>query len=364
MTDTRVAKVNLKRGKGGSKNGKYRATGVTLVDGTVVTARKEVVLSAGTFQSPGLLEASGIGSRTVLGDKIAQLVELPGVGENLQDHIRIQSSYQLKKEYTSFDRLRYDAEYAAEQLALWRAGEYSMYDYTGSAYSFMNWNQTVPAPTVQELLAAAKEAVGSSTHPADVTKLAWLDDAVVPQVEVIMSDGYTGVRGYPAPGSPLYGEGFFSLIGVVMHPLSRGSVHVDPASPLASPTINPNYLSNEHDVRAAVEAIKMCRRIATAAPLRDVWVSEYEPGLDVANSDEEWRQYVLNATLSIYHPVGTCAMLPRDKGGVVDGRLKVYGTENLRVVDASIIPVLVSAHIQTAVYGIAEMAAELIKQDE
>ena len=97
--------------------------------------------------------------------------------------------------------------------------------------------------------------------------------------------------------------------------------------------------------------------------MSDVWVSEYEPGLDKVNTDAEWRDFVLNTTLSIYHPVGTCSMLPRKDGGVVDSKVKVYGTTNLRVVDASIIPVLISAHLQTAVYGIAEMAAEIIISD-
>jgi choline dehydrogenase-like flavoprotein len=354
MTQTRVAKVNLE--KSGMS---YKATGVTLQDGTVFKAKKEVILSCGSFQSPGMLEASGIGRADVLSAaNITKLIELPGVGENLQDHIRIQSSYQLKDNYTSFDILRYNQTFAAQQLQLWRDDQFSMYDYTGSAYTFMNWAQA--GNDSAALLAAAQAAVGTSTAPADVKHLAWLSDPTVPQLEVIMSDGYTGVKGYPAPGAPLYGKGFFSLLAAVMHPLSRGSVHINPADPLGKPIINPNYLSNDYDLKAAIAGIKMCRRIAQTAPLADVWVSEYEPGLDTVNTDEEWRAYALANTLSIYHPVGTCAMLSKAKGGVVDSKLKVYGTTNLRVVDASVIPVLISAHIQTSVYGIAEMAADII----
>jgi choline dehydrogenase-like flavoprotein len=205
--------------------------------------------------------------------------------------------------------------------------------------------------------------VGSSKHPTDKKHLEWMSDPTVPQLEVIMTDGYTGLKGYPATGTPLYGKGFFALIAVVMHPLSRGNVHINASDPLGNPVIDPNYLSNQYDVDAAVAGIKACRKIATTAPLRDVWSSEYEPGLNVANTDAEWRDYVLNATFSIYHPVGSCSMLPRKHGGVVDPSLRVYGTTNLRVVDASIIPVLVSAHIQTAVYGIAEMAADIIVRE-
>jgi choline dehydrogenase-like flavoprotein len=91
-----------------------------------------------------------------------------------------------------------------------------------------------------------------------------------------------------------------------------------------------------------------------------VWDSEYEPRLNNVNANAEWKDFVLNTTITIYHPVGTCAILPKKPGGVVDSKLKVYGTGNLRGVDASIMKVLISAHSQTAVYGFAEMTAEII----
>lgn len=354
LTDKSVAKVNLKAdGRG------YRATGVTLKDGKILTAKQEVILSAGSLQSPGLLELSGIGNKTILEQAgIKQLINLPGVGENLQDHLRIQSSYQLKDDITSFDILRYNATFAAEQLELWFDGKVSLWDYTGSAYSFLNWKQAVGDDSNFRELARA--AVGSSTSPASKKHLEWLSDPDIPQLEVIMSDGYTGLKGYPAIGSTLYEKGFFTLIAAIMHPLSQGSVHINASNPLGKPIIDPKYLSNEYDVQAVITAIKKNREIALTPPLRDIWVSEYEPGLDKVNTDEEWREFALNTTVSIYHPVGTVAMLPKKDGGVVDSKLKVYGTTNLRVVDASIIPVLISAHMQTAAYGIAEMAANFI----
>jgi len=119
-------------------------------------------------------------------------------------------------------------------------------------------------------------------------------------------------------------------------------------------------------MQAAIAAIKHVRKIANTAPVSDVWVAEYEPGLaavPAADNDGQWRDFVLNTTLSIFHPIGTCAMLPRPQGGVVDARLKVYGTQNLRVVDASVMPILVSGHIQTAVHGIAERAADMMIGD-
>ncbi|KAF5637820.1 choline dehydrogenase mitochondrial [Fusarium sp. NRRL 52700] len=358
LADTIVAKINV---SGPAAKKKSIATGVTLQDGTYVKARREVILSAGSIQSPGLLEQSGIGSKSVLSAAgIKQIIDLPGVGENLQDHLRVMTSYQLKPEFLSFDALRSNATFAAEQLALWNAGKRSLYDYTGSAYTFSTWKQALGNDA--KLVSLAKDAAGKDASKVDKKKLDFLKDSSVPQVEVIFSDGYTGVKGYPAATSPLFGKGFVTLIGVVMHPLSRGSVHINPSDPAGKPTINPNYLSNSHDIEAVFQTVKYNRKIANTEPMRSVWDDEYEPGLDV-KTDEQIKDYVLRTTLSIFHPSGTCAMLPKADGGVVDAKLKVYGTENLRVVDASVIPLLISAHIQTAVYGIAEIAAELIIKD-
>ncbi|OLN96701.1 Pyranose dehydrogenase 3-like protein 1 [Colletotrichum chlorophyti] len=359
LPDTTVEKINIERN--GNATDKH-ATGVTLQDGTVISAKREVILSAGSIQSPGLLELSGIGQASVLNSSgIQQLIDLPGVGENLQDHLRIQSSYQLKSNYTSFDILRSNATYAVEQLALWNAGEVSLYDYTGSGYTFSTWPQALGNDS--RIVALAKEAAGEDSSIVDQKKVEFLSDPSIPQLEVIFSDGFTGLKGYPAATSPLFGKGFFSLIAVVMHPMSRGSIHINPADTTGKPIINPNYFAHEHDLEAVTQAIKYCRKIATTEPMRSLWESEYEPGLDVVQTDEQWKQFALSNTLSIYHPVGTCSMLPKKDGGVVDINLKVYGTSNLRVVDASVIPLLISAHIQTAVYGIAEIAAERIIAD-
>ncbi|KAF6810274.1 choline dehydrogenase [Colletotrichum plurivorum] len=359
LTESKVAKVNLES----VTDGNHRATGVTLVDGTVLAARREVIVSAGSLLSPSVLENSGIGRADVLSAAgIKQLVDLPGVGENLQDHIRIQSSYELSKNYTGYDRLKYDTAYAAEQLRLWWEGKTSMYGYSGSGYTFTNWNQVLGDEGEAELLSLADEAIGASDNLVELKKLQWLNDTTVPQLEILFSDGYTGVKGYPAQGAAGYGKDYFTLIAAVMHPLSRGNVHINPSNPLGAPLIDPKYLSHEYDLQAAIRAVKKCREVALTEPLRSTWVSEYEPGLNTT-TDAQWRDFALKTTLSIYHPVGSCAMLPKKDGGVVDPSLKVYETTNLRVVDASIMPVLISAHIQTAVYGIAERAAEIIIEE-
>ena len=357
LDNIRVSKVELSK-----RHGLLVATGVRLENGTIIKAAKEVILSSGSLQSPQLLELSGLGNATVLkAAGVAPLLSLFGVGENLQDHLRVQTSYQLKSNYSSFDRLRYDKNYTAQQLALWNAGQVSEYDYTGSGYTFQTWKQALGNDS--QLVALAVEAVGNSTSVVDQKKLSYLAtnlSSVVPQLETIFSDGYTGTKGYPLNTSALYGQNFFTLISAIQHTLSRGSVHINSSSIDAHPLINPNYLEHEYDIQALVSALKNNRRIAQTYPLSQAWTSEYEPGLDVVQTDAQWRAYALNTTVTIYHPLGTCAMLPKKDGGVVDAQLKVYGTKNLRVVDASIIPVLISGHLQTAVLGIAEKAADII----
>lgn len=330
------------------------ATGVN-IDDTVITARKEVILSAGSLQSPMLLELSGIGNSSILkAAGITTLLEMPEVGSNLQDHIRIQNSYKLKPNYTtSLDEVRTNATYAAEQLALWEERQPSVYDYTATSYAYLTWDQALGQNGSEELAALARQSADPD-NAIDQRKLAYLTTNLSTQVaslEIIYSDGYTGVKGPPPLNSSGYDSHFFTLIAVVMHPFARGSVHINTTDPtaFAKPIINPDYLSNPYDLRAITEATKYNRKIAMQSALVETWDDEYEPGPDVT-SDAVWEQFAKNTTLSIYHPLGTCAMLPRDQGGVVSPELVVYGTTNLRVVDASVIPILpsyVPSHIQT-----------------
>ncbi|KAK3661724.1 hypothetical protein LTR56_000213 [Elasticomyces elasticus] len=358
-TNTEVATVNLVK-----QDGCYLATGVTLLDGSVVNARKEVIVSGGTIKNPQILELSGIGSSAILAAAgIAQKIDLPGLGENLQDHPRIQASYQLKSNYTSFDRLRHDPPYAAAQLALWVAGNLSAYDYAASAYSYQSWSSIVGNDS--SLVEAAKSVVATTeNNVVDKKKLEFLTNAkyskTIAQAELVLSDGFTGTRGYPAANSTLFGAGFETIIGALMHPLARGYVHIKSDNASEHPAYNPAFASNEYDLQGLIAIAKYIRKVATTAPFSDAWLTEYEPGFDVVQTDEQWKTYVLNNTQPFYHPVGTCAMLPRADGGVVSPELMVYDTTNLRVVDASIIPILVSAHPQTGIYGLAERAAEII----
>lgn len=131
-----------------------------------------------------------------------------------------------------------------------------------------------------------------------------------------------------------------------MHPFARGYVHINGSDPATKLIINPRYMSTSYDLEATKQAAMFMRKIANTAPFIDVWVKEFDPGNPV-KTDAQWEKYVRDSLSSFYHPLGSCAMLPKRKGGVLDAHLKVYGIEGLRVVDANVVPMLISAHIQT-----------------
>ncbi|KAK2467406.1 hypothetical protein APHAL10511_000641 [Amanita phalloides] len=163
----------------------------------------------------------------------------------------------------------------------------------------------------------------------------------------------------PAPGIvPKPGKRYFSFFVGLLHPFSRGSVHVGSSDPFAPPVIDMHALDNEVDMAMMVDAVKFIRKISQKSPMSDISRSELLPGNDV-QSDEQLREWIKGCVQTIFHPVGTSSMLPEVDGGVVDASLKVYGTTNLRVVDASIIPIHISAHTQATVYAIAEKVSLL-----
>ena len=352
MPNTSVAKLEL------SKNGTSVA-GVVLMSGQKIYARKEVILSAGSLLSPKILEISGIGRKDILANAgIEQKVDLPGVGENLQDHLRIQTTYELQPNITGLDILRYNQTRAAIELDLWRRNETSLYQYSGSCYGFLKWQQ-IPDNSTKLLHLA--QSTADPSNAIDRMKLSLLSDPTsrVPDLQVVFGDGYIGTRGYPANTTSGHGKAYATLLGGIMHPFARGSVHIASGSASAAPTIDPRYLSNAFDLEAAKHAAKFLRQMGTTSPFRELWVTEYDPGFGT-QSDAQWEAYVRENVSTFYHPLGTCAMLPREDGGVVDPRLRVYGVARLRVVDASVIPIMISANIQSAVYGVAERAAGII----
>ena len=303
-----------------------RATGMRYVrDGREYEAHaaREVILSAGALQSPQLLQLSGVGDAgrlQALGIPVTH--NLPGVGENLQDHLQLRLMYKVAKPITTNDDLQ----------SPWR-----------KLHMGLKWILQRRGP-----LAIGINQGGMFTRA--------LPESESPDIQFhfgTLSAEMAGAKPHPWSGCT------FSVCQ--LRPLSRGTVFVKSRDPLAAPGMQPNYLSHELDRRCAVAAIKYARHLAAAPALRDYLSEEYRPGPAVG-SDEELLDWARDYGATIFHPSGTCKM-GTDPLAVVDARLRVHGLAGLRVVDCSIMPTLVSGNTHAPVVMIAEKAADLILED-
>jgi len=158
------------------------------------------------------------------------------------------------------------------------------------------------------------------------------------------------------------GKTYLSLVAAVMAPHSRGSIHINSSNPLEYPVIHPQAFTKETDRKLIIAGLRFADKVSRTMPLKQYIARRIEPAGERELTDQEWWAHVRQTVHTLSHPVGTCAMLPEDRGGVVDSRLRVYGVKGLRVVDASVIPLHIAAHIQATVYAIAEKAADLIRK--
>jgi choline dehydrogenase len=280
-----------------------------------ITARREVIVCAGAYNSPQLLMLSGIGPSAHLQSLGIDVVrDLPGVGRNLQDHVMVPVAYSCTQPITMAG-VGEPAELARYQES--RTGLLS--SNIGEAGGFVTLDPRSPAPELQLIFAPA----------------------------------YLVRHGLHNPE----GHGFTCHPGAVM-PKSVGAVSLRSADPAAAPVIDCNFLADDADVRVLLAGIRMARRIIAAAPFDPYRGTEQFPGPD-AQSDDELRAYIRTQTQTIYHPVGTCKM-GRDPLSVVDARLRVNGLQGLRVADASIMPFIVNANTNVPASMIGEKCADLI----
>ncbi|MBW0581667.1 hypothetical protein O181_121382, partial [Austropuccinia psidii MF-1] len=156
---------------------------------------------------------------------------------------------------------------------------------------------------------------------------------------------------------------YLSIAAILQYPLSRGSVHIKSRDPHESPSIDPGFLTHPFDKWLLVQAAKHARKIMAQPEFKGVILNEQFPGPSV-NTEEDWLESVKKGVRTQYHPLGTSSMMPLNQRGIVDSHLKVYGTKNLRIADASILPIHLAAHPTMTVYAIAEKAAEMILQDQ
>ncbi len=303
-----------------------RATGLDLrIKGEPVTveASQEIILSAGAVGSPHLLQLSGIGAGQLLSDYgIDVLVERPGVGANLQDHLQIRSIFSIENADTLNERQAslVGKMGIALQYALFRSGPMSM----------------------------APSQLGLFTR----SHARYEEPNIEYHVQPLSLDRF---------GEPLHTHPALTVSVCNLRPESRGAIELKSPDPLEAPAIRPNYLSADADKEVAVESLRHARKLMATRRMREFNPTEMLPGAEVM-SDADLVKAAGDISTTIFHPVGT-ARMGTDADAVVDPQLKVRGVDGLRVVDASIMPNIVSGNTHAPVVMIAEKASEMIRAD-
>jgi choline dehydrogenase len=284
-------------------------------------ATRDVILAAGALQSPQLLHLSGIGPADLLRcHGIAVVTDLPGVGENLQDHYQARSIVELKSDQSLNKDIRNPIELAR-----------------------MGWQWL--AHGRGPLTIGAGQVGGAACTPFAHKGRPDIQFNVMP-------------LSVDKPGDPLHRYAGFTASMWQCHPESRGRLTIRSADPFASPRIEPRYLSAELDRKVAVAGVKILREIFEQPAFRSLLAREVLPGA-TARNDADLLKFVQTHGGTVFHPVGTCRM-GTGAGAVVDSRLRVYGIEGLRVIDASIMPKITSANTNAASLMIGERGAALV----
>jgi len=297
----------------------YRKAGVL----RTARARKEILVSSGAYNSPQLLQLSGVGPAELLRKHgIDVVLDAPGVGHDLQDHMQVRVVMRCAQSITLNDVVNSPVRrmLAGARYAAFRKGPLTIA--AGTSGAFFKTSPRLATPDIQiHFLPFSTDKMGERLHP------------------------FSG----------------FSASVCQLRPESRGSLRIRSADPTAAPEIRINYLSTEVDRTANVEGLKVLRKILQAPALRPYVIEEVDPGAKVS-TDEELLNYCRARGSTIYHPTSTCRM-GSDPLAVVDQRLRVRGIEGLRVVDGSIMPDLVSGNTNAAIIMIAEKASGMILED-
>ncbi|KAF5346398.1 hypothetical protein D9758_012758 [Tetrapyrgos nigripes] len=297
-------------------------------------ARKEVIVSTGAIQTPALLQLSGIGDSDHLQSLgITTHIDLKTVGRNLQE--------QTMNSLGAGGNFDWGGKGPSNAIAY-----PSIYEVFGNKAS------DAVSKIQSNLTTWAKSQAGSALSAKALEKIYNI------QAGLIIDDNAPIVELF-------YDTGFPKAIGIDMWqllPFSRGNVKIKSTDPFTKPAVTVNYFSVDWDLDVQIEGARLSRKIISSPPLSGLSTGEEIPGSDVPNnSATSWRSWIRNGFSSVSHPVGTAAMMKRSLGGVVDAQLKVYDTSNVRVVDASVLPMQISSHLSAPLYGVAEKAADLIK---
>ncbi|KAJ8085829.1 hypothetical protein PM082_004648 [Marasmius tenuissimus] len=355
LTGAQATKVEFGAASGAED---ITATGVTYVgrDGKSYTSnvKKEVVLSAGSLKNPQLLELSGIGDTALLGKLgIKTLVDLPGVGENLQDHPGINQNFQAIDSAFTFDKLS-SPEGVAEEYKLYAQNRTGLLSTFSNALVFIPWTDFMSKEEIAQLKSELDAALAADPAKYDTPmyklQRKWLDDDTVPELEMILFPRSALVNPSETSGK------FYTFNTLLMHAWARGSVHVNSTNGLAAPVMDTSYLKSpaDIDIKIFIKALRYGFKLASTEPMKSWTKGVISPAEDA--TDEELIQHLKTNLGTNYHFIGTASMLPRKDKGVVDSNFKVYGTKNLRICDASILPIHIGTHPIATFYGMGVKA--------
>ncbi|KAJ3878179.1 GMC oxidoreductase-domain-containing protein [Lentinula edodes] len=344
-----------------SKDDDFEASGVEFLHKATnrkfcALSRKEVILSAGSLKSPQILELSGIGKQEILSRLgIDVKVPLEGVGENLQEHLFIGCTFELKEDYTgeTYDLLR-DSVQQSEHVDLYSKGQGI---YMTGIVNMASFPLKKIASDAEALYDAEKirihQDIKEGRYPPGLAEqyelqLQYHQHDALDCEFVSLSGSLSG------PNLPRPEKKYYTIIGFLNHNFSRGTIHSSSSNPYDPPLMDPHYFEHDIDLQAFINEVKYIRKIVKTVPLKDVLSDvELNPGADI-QTDEQIASWLKQNLSTGWHTVGTLSMLPKDRNGAVDSKLKVYGTKNIRVVDLSVVPLQIAAHTQATAYIIAE----------
>ncbi|TDL20220.1 alcohol oxidase [Rickenella mellea] len=348
-------------------NGVVTATGVEyLANGTATSvnlkAGAEVIVSTGAIKTPQLLELSGIGDPAILKPLgIDVQVELPGVGSGIIDQYFFGVSFELNNDsIVTLDNLR-NASFASAALAEYEANKTGIFTIGVTAFSLVPLATIVGESKAKAMIDAQANKIANGPYTAAQKERL---DAVINGLRMPQKIGHVEMVAFPgfftSASAPKEGKKYITFTGNLHFPFSMGSIHITSKNATAQPSIDPNYFNEDFDLHVLVGTLKFLRKLSQTGGFRDLFAAEADPGVGV-QTDAQIIDYIKNHGGPEYHTVGSAAMLPRSKGGVVSPELKVYGTSNIRVVDMSILPLQISAHPMSTLYGFAEKAADIIR---
>ncbi|RYP01095.1 hypothetical protein DL764_006329 [Monosporascus ibericus] len=343
-----------------------------------VTAHKEVIIAAGALQSPKLLELSGIGNADLLDRyNIKVTKNLPGVGENLQDHLLCDLVFDAVGNLESLDTLREPGgleqamhEYTTNHTGLLTSAGIKTYAYMPVTKHLSGEGRE----SLKKLLQQNRPQRGESSDQYQSRARAYYEVAEntllsgdEPSAAYLTAITQNSIAPDPDTGKPLppVAGRYVTIAAVLSQPLSRGSTHIKSKDISEAPTIDPRYLTNPIDIEIYAEHMLYLHTIAASPPLNSLFKRPLKLSTPLAyfTDSDAAKKYIRSRAISMWHPAGTCAMLPEEKGGVVNTQLKVYGVQNLRVVDSSVVPLLPPGNLQSTIYALAEKAADLIKKE-